>query len=191
MYFSLPKHSVNQNINLVFPSVTKEKVVDMSQPGPEATAGERRQARKPIPKPVPAYLPTAGSPLKVDKTAYESIQSADRELIEEFTIPIRSGKAWEVPAGCVVRITTPEGPQVGTLIPPVDIIFSLHVCSLYTLLSYKPPAHATHTVHQATSISGTGTTRASASGPRARDSFTPRTSRRTTVCGRACRTCGP
>ncbi|OAA78561.1 hypothetical protein LEL_05384 [Akanthomyces lecanii RCEF 1005] len=87
----------------------------MSQPGPEAIAEERRQARKPIPKPVPAYLPTAGSPLKVDKTAYESIQSADRELIEEFTIPIRSGKAWEVPAGCVVRITTPEGPQVGDL----------------------------------------------------------------------------
>lgn len=90
----------------------------MSQPGPEATAEERREARKPIPKPVPAYLPTAGSPLKVDKTAYESIQRAERVLIEEFTIPIRSGKAWEVREGCVVRITTPDGPQVGTLLIP-------------------------------------------------------------------------
>ncbi|KAM3557089.1 hypothetical protein MY1884_004699 [Beauveria asiatica] len=87
----------------------------MSQPGPEASAEERRQARKPIPKPVPAYLPTAGSPLTVDKTAYEAIQAADRVLLEEFTIPIRSGRAWEVPQGCVVRITTPEGPQVGDL----------------------------------------------------------------------------
>lgn len=86
----------------------------MSQPGPEATAEERRQARKPIPKPVPAYLPTAGSPLTVDKPTYDTIQGADRVLIEEFTIPIRSGKAWEVPEGCIVRITTPEGPQVGT-----------------------------------------------------------------------------
>ncbi|OAQ97943.1 hypothetical protein LLEC1_03001 [Akanthomyces lecanii] len=84
----------------------------MSQPGPEATAEVRRQARKPIPKPVPAYLPTAGSPLKVDAATYEAIQSADRVLIEEFTIPIRSGRAWDVPEGCIVRITTPEGPQV-------------------------------------------------------------------------------
>lgn len=85
----------------------------MSQPGPEASAEERRQARRAIPKPVPAYLPTAGSPLTVDKPAYEAIQAAPRELIEEFTIPIRSGKAWEVPQGCIARITTPEGPQVG------------------------------------------------------------------------------
>lgn len=88
---------------------------DMSQPGPEATAEERRQARKPIPKPVPAYLPTAGSPLTVDKAAYGTIQGAPRVLLEEFTIPIRSAKAWEVPEGCIVRITTPEGPQVGML----------------------------------------------------------------------------
>ena len=76
-------------------------------------ATERFKNRKPIPKPVPAYLPTAGSPLKVDKELYESIKSAPRALIQEFTLPIRSGRAWEVPAGCIARISTPEGPQVG------------------------------------------------------------------------------
>ncbi len=85
----------------------------MSQPGPAASAEERRSARLPIPKPVPAYLPKAGSPLTVDKEAYAAIQSAPRVLVEEFTVPIRSGKAWEAPAGSIVRITTPEGPQVG------------------------------------------------------------------------------
>jgi uncharacterized protein YcgI (DUF1989 family) len=89
----------------------------MSQPGPEASADQRRNARLPVPKPVPAYLPKAGSPLTVDKKAYAAIQSAPRVLVEEFTIPIRSGKAWEVPAGCIARITTPEGPQVGKCVP--------------------------------------------------------------------------
>lgn len=86
----------------------------MSELGIESSAAERLAARKPIPKPVPAYLPKAGSPLSVDKDKYSTIQSAPRVLVEEFTIPIRSGKAWEAPAGSIVRITTPEGPQVGT-----------------------------------------------------------------------------
>ena len=69
--------------------------------------------RKPIPTPSPAYLPKAGSPLAVDKDVYAAIQQAPRRLIEEFLLPIRSGRAWKVPAGCIVRISTPEGPQVG------------------------------------------------------------------------------
>lgn len=85
----------------------------MSQPQQGATIEERLKARDKIPKPVPAYLPTAGSPLTVDKSAYTAIQSAPRVLIEEFTLPIRSGRAWEAPAGSIVRISTPEGPQVG------------------------------------------------------------------------------
>ncbi|KAF9880423.1 meiotic chromosome segregation protein [Colletotrichum karsti] len=76
---------------------------------------QRLKDRKPIPKPVPAYLPTAGSPLTVDKALYESAQKAPRVLVEEFTLPIRSGKAWKAPAGSIVRISTPEGPQVGDL----------------------------------------------------------------------------
>ncbi|OHE99716.1 hypothetical protein CORC01_05074 [Colletotrichum orchidophilum] len=76
---------------------------------------QRLKDRKPIPKPVPAYLPTAGSVLTVDKELYESAQQTQRVLIEEFTLPIRSGRAWKAPAGSIVRISTPEGPQVGDL----------------------------------------------------------------------------
>ncbi|KAJ0332534.1 hypothetical protein COL922a_011364 [Colletotrichum nupharicola] len=73
---------------------------------------QRLKDRKPIPKPVPAYLATAGSPLTVDKVLYASAQKAPRVLVEEFTLPIRSGKAWKAPAGSIVRISTPEGPQL-------------------------------------------------------------------------------
>ncbi len=38
-----------------------------------------------------------------------------RELVDSFTVPIRSGRAWEVPAGHVCRIVTIEGPQVADL----------------------------------------------------------------------------
>lgn len=84
-------------------------------PNPEPSATDRLRERKPIPKPVPAYLPTAGSPLTVDKTLYASIQKAPRILIEDFTLPVRSGRAWKAPAGAIVRISTPNGPQVGDL----------------------------------------------------------------------------
>ncbi|KAL2186787.1 hypothetical protein L209DRAFT_274180 [Thermothelomyces heterothallicus CBS 203.75] len=76
---------------------------------------DRLRNRKPIPAPVPAYLPTAGSPLTVDTELYSSIQQAPRVLVEEFTLPIRSGKAWKAEAGSIIRISTPEGPQVGDL----------------------------------------------------------------------------
>ncbi|TDZ14874.1 Uncharacterized protein Cob_v012186 [Colletotrichum orbiculare MAFF 240422] len=76
---------------------------------------QRLKDRKPIPKPVPAYLATAGSPLTVDTALYEAAQKAPRVLVEEFTLPIRSGRAWTATAGSIVRISTPEGPQVGDL----------------------------------------------------------------------------
>ncbi|TDZ62085.1 Uncharacterized protein CTRI78_v003841 [Colletotrichum trifolii] len=76
---------------------------------------QRLKDRKPIPKPVPAYLATAGSPLTVDTALYKSAQKAPRVLVEEFTLPIRSGRAWTAIAGSIVRISTPEGPQVGDL----------------------------------------------------------------------------
>jgi len=75
---------------------------------------ERLKARKPLPTPQPGYLATAGSPLTVDQELYSSIQQGSRELVESFTLPIRSGKAWKAPAGSIVKISTPEGPQVGT-----------------------------------------------------------------------------
>lgn len=76
-------------------------------------AAARLAARKPIPTPTPAYLPKADSALAVDKQTYTIIQQAPRKLIEEFVLPIRSGRAWKAPAGSIVRISTPEGPQVG------------------------------------------------------------------------------
>ncbi|QPH19642.1 hypothetical protein C2857_004930 [Epichloe festucae Fl1] len=76
---------------------------------------ERLKARDKIPKAPPAYLPAASSPLSVNKESYTNIQKAPRVLIQEFTLPIRSGRAWEAPAGSIVRISTPEGPQVGDL----------------------------------------------------------------------------
>jgi uncharacterized protein YcgI (DUF1989 family) len=78
-----------------------------------ATAAERLAARGPVPPPVPAYLAQAGSPLTVDKGLYDAVQQAERVLLDEFTLPIRSGRAWEAPAGSIVRISTPEGAQVG------------------------------------------------------------------------------
>jgi uncharacterized protein YcgI (DUF1989 family) len=63
----------------------------------------------------PAYQATTPA-LTVDKAFYTRIAEAGgRRQVEAFTIPIRSGRAWTVPAGHVFRITTPEGPQVGDL----------------------------------------------------------------------------
>jgi uncharacterized protein YcgI (DUF1989 family) len=63
----------------------------------------------------PAYQATTPA-LSVNKAFYQRIaESQGRVLVESFTIPIRSGRAWTVPAGHVFRILTPEGPQVGDL----------------------------------------------------------------------------
>jgi uncharacterized protein len=62
------------------------------------------------------YQTEARSILDVDRGLYDRLASNtdSRELIEQFVIPIRSGQAWEVPAGYLCRvITTPDGPQCG------------------------------------------------------------------------------
>lgn len=57
-----------------------------------------------------------GPALEVDRDLYRAIaQDQGRTLVERFVIPIRSGRAWEVPAGHICRIITVEGPQVGDL----------------------------------------------------------------------------
>lgn len=65
----------------------------------------------------PAYQPAAGSGIAGDPAFYGAIAAgtAGRKLVESFTIPIRDGRAWTVPAGHVFRIVAPEGPQVGDL----------------------------------------------------------------------------
>jgi len=63
-----------------------------------------------------AYQSTETGPLSVDRDLYTRIATApDRVLVERLRIPIRSGRAWTVPAGHVCRILTVEGPQVGDL----------------------------------------------------------------------------
>jgi len=64
----------------------------------------------------PAYQASQGSALVVDRALYRRIATADRrEPTLQLTVPIRSGRAWEVPAGHVFRIVTIEGPQVADL----------------------------------------------------------------------------
>lgn len=64
--------------------------------------------------PPAAYQAKAGSLLDVDRAFYDLLAQADsRELVERFVIPIRSGRAWEVPAGHLCRVVTTDGPQVG------------------------------------------------------------------------------
>ncbi|MFW5418906.1 urea carboxylase-associated family protein [Nocardiopsis sp. CNT-189] len=66
--------------------------------------------------PPAAYRAGAGGALDADRAFYTRLAEEDgREAVESFTVPIRSGRAWEVPAGHLCRISTPEGPQVGDL----------------------------------------------------------------------------
>ena len=63
-----------------------------------------------------AYHATAGGPLDVDRDFYTAIaEDRGREKVDSFVIPIRSGRAWRIPAGHVCRIVTIEGPQVADL----------------------------------------------------------------------------
>jgi len=64
-----------------------------------------------------AYQSTAGSALDVDRPFYSRVAEAldSRQLIDSFVLPIRSGRAWTVPAGHVCRLVAIEGPQVGDL----------------------------------------------------------------------------
>jgi uncharacterized protein len=66
--------------------------------------------------PPAAYQPRPGSVIDVDRAFYDGLAEGERELTGEFVVPIRSGRAWEVPAGHLCRLLiTPEGPQVGDL----------------------------------------------------------------------------
>jgi uncharacterized protein YcgI (DUF1989 family) len=63
-----------------------------------------------------AYQAGPGGALDVDRAFYHRLAKApERTLLEEFVVPIRSGRAWEEPAGHLCRISTVDGPQVGDL----------------------------------------------------------------------------
>ncbi len=60
------------------------------------------------------YLPSESNSLDIDHAFYARIagETAQRELVDSFVIPIRSGRAWPVMAGQVCRVVVIEGPQV-------------------------------------------------------------------------------
>ncbi|MDO5492491.1 MAG: urea carboxylase-associated family protein [Nesterenkonia sp.] len=62
-----------------------------------------------------AYRSPAGGALDLDTCRYDAIASAERTPRSMLTVPVRSGAAWEAPAGSIVRISSVEGPQVGDL----------------------------------------------------------------------------
>ncbi|PZQ52107.1 MAG: hypothetical protein DI556_00065 [Rhodovulum sulfidophilum] len=62
-----------------------------------------------------AYQAGEGSAFAVDRAFYGRVAEAERSLARSFVVPIRTGRAWQVKAGQVFRITAPEGPQVGDL----------------------------------------------------------------------------
>ena len=66
-----------------------------------------------------AYQASQGGTLALDAAFYDRIaaETAGRSLVEQFTIPIRTGRTWRVPAGRVFRIVVVEGPKLGKLNP--------------------------------------------------------------------------
>src|SRR5699024_5628421 len=84
-----------------------------ADPPPRRGAGRRRMSRQYTQS--AAYQSVPRGPLDLDTALYDRIARAERTSIEQFEIPIRSGRAWEVPAGSIVRLSTVEGPQVGGL----------------------------------------------------------------------------
>jgi uncharacterized protein YcgI (DUF1989 family) len=68
-----------------------------------------------MPEPPPLYEHTPGTPLEVDRAFYSRLaEDLDgRTPVERFVIPIRSGRAWRVPAAHLCRIVAIDGPQVG------------------------------------------------------------------------------
>ncbi|AXS81850.1 MULTISPECIES: DUF1989 domain-containing protein [Marinobacter] len=62
-----------------------------------------------------AYRANKGSVLDVDKAFYDTLTDAStkRELVATYTVPVRDGLAWKVPAGHVFRVKIIDGSQVG------------------------------------------------------------------------------
>ena len=63
-------------------------------------------------KPGPAYFPQKGSKIYADQDLYTKIANAPKTLVESHLCKPRSGYAVKVPAKSLIRLTTPEGPQV-------------------------------------------------------------------------------
>lgn len=83
--------------------------------GPAAFCRDRRWLLSQIPSATMSTLDAAYGVLPLDRDFYAAIATAPRRLIASVLVPIRTGRAWKVPSGCIVRISTSEGPQVGDL----------------------------------------------------------------------------
>ena len=63
--------------------------------------------------PQASYIAGAGSPLRIDPALLARIADPrGRERLFEHVVPVRSGHAFEAPAGSVIRFSTVDGPQV-------------------------------------------------------------------------------
>jgi uncharacterized protein len=62
--------------------------------------------------PSPTYMADSEGPLRLAPDVFERVTTAARETVEAFEIPVRSGRAWTVPAGHVCRFSIVSGPQV-------------------------------------------------------------------------------
>lgn len=66
--------------------------------------------------PPAAYQGSPGGALDVDRGFYRQLaETSQRERIDAFVVPIRSGQAWKLPRGSLCRIIAVDGPQVGDL----------------------------------------------------------------------------
>ena len=67
-----------------------------------------------MPAPRVIYQPKPGSPIDVDREFYGRLgqDTETRSPVEQFVVPIRSGRAWPVLAGQICRIVVVEGAQV-------------------------------------------------------------------------------
>lgn len=57
------------------------------------------------------YQPKPGSYIDVDRELYGRIgrETGNRSIVDQFIVPIRSGRAWPVLAGQICRIVVVEG----------------------------------------------------------------------------------
>ena len=62
--------------------------------------------------PSPAYVADGDSPLRPAAGVVEAAGTAARTCTLDVVVPVRTGFAFEVPAGHIVRFTTVDGPQV-------------------------------------------------------------------------------
>ena len=67
-----------------------------------------------MPAPRVIYQPKPGSLIDVDREFYGRLgqETESRSLVEQFVVPIRSGRAWPVLAGQICRVVVVEGAQV-------------------------------------------------------------------------------